>query len=310
MHLHLAVDDVGGVAVERRHRRQREPAILVVIAEDELARCELAPAACGVRQAVAGSRLGAAALQRRLGDAVFEAEMVSALGQGLRALLMDDRDGFVEARLQFGASPLQRLLVDAVERDEDVRLPRTEPRLPVLGRALADVAEQMGARGHALAEVLGERRQQRGVDAERDEPRVSERQVQGGLGRTVRPPRLSRRHLVDQSPQPGAAARGVGDAHEHVGTHRVGVPADEVALEVLEVQLGGGLAPARQQAWTLARVVSADAHCPPAISVRNSAWSSASESSPDREISSPKPAWTRSASWIRGTVSNGHGETR
>ena len=89
------------------------------------------------------------------------------------------------------------------------------------------------------------------------------------LGRVVAP-RLGRGHVVEQAAQPGAPARGIADAHEHVGAHRVGVAADEVALEVLEVQLGGGPAPARQQARAIARVVAADAHFPPAISALNS----------------------------------------
>ena len=92
MHLHLAVDDVGRVAVERRRRRERQAAVLVVVAEDELAGRERAPAAVGVGHAVAGARLGAAAGQRGLGDAVLEAEVVAAFVQRLRALLVDDRD--------------------------------------------------------------------------------------------------------------------------------------------------------------------------------------------------------------------------
>ena len=43
-----------------------------------------------------------------------------------------------------------------VDRDEDVRLAGAQAGLPVLGRARAAVAEALGARGHALAELVRE----------------------------------------------------------------------------------------------------------------------------------------------------------
>ena len=52
---------------------------------------------------VAGPRLGAAAGERGLGDAVLEAEVVAAFVQRLRELLVDDRKrlaGRVERLLQ------------------------------------------------------------------------------------------------------------------------------------------------------------------------------------------------------------------
>ena len=60
------------------------------------------------------------------------------------------------------------------DREGDVDVRRAERLLPVLGVALADVAELAGARGHALAELRREAVQRRLRHAERLQPVVGE----------------------------------------------------------------------------------------------------------------------------------------
>ena len=59
----------------------RDRVLLVAVAEDELAGADRPPAAVLERRALAGQRVDAAALDRRLGEAVGEAEVLDPAGQ-------------------------------------------------------------------------------------------------------------------------------------------------------------------------------------------------------------------------------------
>ena len=137
---------------------------------------DVAPAAGAVGLAVAGPRLHAAAGDRRLRDPVEEAEVVLAAGQRLGARLVDHRRRAVRlAELaQHLAALVEVLVVDRVDRDEHVRLAGAQAGLPVLGRARAAVAEALGARGHALAELGRERGEDLVGHAERLQAGVGE----------------------------------------------------------------------------------------------------------------------------------------
>ena len=301
MHVHLAVDDERRVAVERRHGSDRQATVLVGVAEHELAGAQHPPAAAPLRQPVARARLGAAALDHRLGDAVLEAELVAAAFQHLRALLVHHGHGAAEGVLEPRAAAFELRVAGAVERHQHVRLARPEAGVPVRRSAVPAVAEQLGARRHALAEVLRERVQHRRGHAEGGEPRIREREVDRGLGRRALP-QLRRHHLVDQPAQPLAPARGVVHAHEHVRPDRMRVAAQQVALEVGRVHDGAAPPrPPRQQAWSRARAL-AQAH---AVISRNAACSAASSSVRERTARSAMASATRWPSRTSATVARG-----
>ena len=155
------------------------------------------------------------------------------------ALLVDDLD---RAR---GADPAQRLarlleplLVDAVERHQHVRLAGAEAGLPVRGCARAAVAESLGARRHALAELVREacRAASSGSSSAARPSYVNAacRAVGGG----PLCPRLGGAHLRQHPSHEGAHPLGVDDPQEQVRDRRIRVAAQDVALEVGEIDLG------------------------------------------------------------------------
>ena len=77
--------------VERGVRGGGERAVLVAVAEQDLAGGDVAPAARAVGLAVAGTGGDAGALDGGLGDAVEEAEVVAATGERLGALEVHER---------------------------------------------------------------------------------------------------------------------------------------------------------------------------------------------------------------------------
>ena len=249
--LELAVDLERAVAVKRRGRGVGQTAVLVDVAVQELACADVAPAAGAVGLAVARACLHAAPGDRRLRDPVEEAEVVLAAGQRLRARLVDHRRRAVRlAELaQHLPALVEVLVVDRVDRDEHVGVAGAQaacaqrPHEPVLGGALAAVAEALGARGHALAELGGEGGEDVVGDAERLQAGVGEGGV-GGRRRWPVLPGLGGRHLGQRGAHQRAGPVDVLDVQEDVGGRGEGVAAQDVALDVGTVDVGGlGAAP-------------------------------------------------------------------
>jgi hypothetical protein len=119
---------------------------LAVLAQDELAG--------GDGLLVAGEGLDAAALDRRLRDAVPEAEGV------LRFLVSAERVGAEESHpagrvelVHRGAHRAgQGAFVGRVDGERDVAAAIPEPFVPVLRGVLTDIPQDVGPRGHALLE--------------------------------------------------------------------------------------------------------------------------------------------------------------
>ena len=144
----LAHDHKGAVATQHLGLRDgQRVAGLVLVAEHELADLE--------RRLVRVGTDDAAALDRRLADAILEAERLALVGQRVDILAPEQLDAGQLA--QGCASALnQRLEALGVGREgqqHDVNVGGAERRLPVLGRVLADVAEIGGTSGHALLEL-------------------------------------------------------------------------------------------------------------------------------------------------------------
>ena len=142
------------------------------------------------------------------------------------------------------AALVEVLVVDRVDRDEHVRLAGAQAGLPVLGRARAAVAEALGARRHALAELVREggedRRRARPASAG---PAYVKATWMARRRRAVLP-RLGGRHLGSVGAHQRAGPVDVVDVQEHVGGRGEGVAAQDVALDVGEVDVGGlGAAP-------------------------------------------------------------------
>lgn len=182
----LAEDQVGAVAAQHLGLRHRGQLIhLVPVAQEELARFDGRLLGVGAGEA--------AALDRGVADAVSEAERGALSGQGVDVLAPDRFDA-----VQFavgGASALEdrleplRVGREGGERDVDIGC--SERRLPVLRRALADIAQEFRPRCHALLELLREAverglRDSEGLEAlergSRADPRllVTTRRVGGG----------------------------------------------------------------------------------------------------------------------------------
>src|SRR6478672_1448743 len=149
--MQLAEDSVRPVLAQypgSRHRGQL--AHLVLVAQDELASLE--------RALLRVSACYAAALHSRLADAVPEPEGLPPGGQRLAVLPPDHfhaadvlirLPGTLERRLE-----PRRVRSESYEADMDVWRPKR--LLPMIGGALADVAQLGRARGHALPKLRGE----------------------------------------------------------------------------------------------------------------------------------------------------------
>ena len=141
------------------------------------------------------------------------------------------------------AALVEVLVVDRVDRDEHVGVAGAEAGLPVLGRARAAVAEALGASGHALAELGREGGEDLVGDAERLKAGVGEGGV-GGRRRWPVLPGLGGRDLGQRGAHQRAGPVDVLDVQEDVGGRGEGVAAQDVALDVGAVDVGGlGAAP-------------------------------------------------------------------
>ncbi len=233
----LAVDEVRPVDRELVGiRRDRQRALLVGVAEDELAGPDRAPAVLAVRRALARARLDAGALDGRLREAVGEPEVLRPVGERRAHLIDDDRQ---PAGLGRAADPGvvlgQRLLGLGADHHEHVDARVDESGLPALRRALARVAEQLRAGRHAVAELAREAAQRRLGEAERAQPGVRERQVDAGLG--LDRPGGRGQHLVEGPGDPVPGLGGVGHPQQEVGGERQAVAAHHEPLDVGEVEL-------------------------------------------------------------------------
>jgi hypothetical protein len=205
----LAKADEGAVASEDvglRHRQELPG--LARVPEDELAGLD--------RPSLARQRFDAAALDRRLVDAVFVAERVEIAR--LRAEVLpgqhaDTRETLVLlARDRQGALPL--FLGIAEGADPDVDLTGAERLFPALRIVDAHVAELPGAGRHPDAERFGEALQRFLWNAERFEAGVadSDRQPRIGLAPPIRRGGNVKGEPADRFP----ARLRIVDAQEHV----------------------------------------------------------------------------------------------
>ena len=255
----LAPHHVGARAPERVGRRVRQPAlgiharVLVLVAEDELARRQRAPCALGLRDAAAHAPVArVVAGERRLGEAVGIAEVLARVGQQLGALLVDDGDaaGALGVAAQAGGLVPERGIVERVDGGQHVQAGAVQLGLPVGRVARARVAQRLRARGHPGAELAREGGEHGVGHAERADPRGRHREVERRL-RLAGAPRLGRRDARQQAPQPGAPRAGVVDAEEQIGGVGVvvAVGPQDVALEVGEVDghAGHGHPPSRSR---------------------------------------------------------------
>ena len=133
----LPEDDVGAVATQDlRGRHRRQLAGLVGVAQDDLA---------GLEGSLAGTRGGpAASLDRGLADAVLETERGPSGGELVAVLTpdhLDSRELGVGLACLLGGR-LEPSSVRGENRDGHVHVGAAERRLPVLGTALTDVAQQ------------------------------------------------------------------------------------------------------------------------------------------------------------------------
>src|SRR5262245_1465702 len=134
-------------------RGRQEPACraarqLVLIAEDEFARLERL-----FLRIAAGD---AAALDRRMTDAVLEPERFALIRQ--RVAVLPPNFGHARkiatACLDLVEDYRQPVSVGSYRRDRDVDVRRSERLLPVLWSAVSGVAKKVSARGHAFLEFL------------------------------------------------------------------------------------------------------------------------------------------------------------
>ena len=185
-----------------------------------------------------GQRLHAAALDRRLGEAVHEPEVLGALGQRSPDLVGHHRQraGPLDAVAQPPVVRSQRGRILRADHHEHVDARLHQPVLPAIRSALAAVAEQAGASGHTLAKLLGEARERGVRHPERPQALVGDRQVQPRV-RLLRPGGRGDHlveHVAQERPRPGRVV----DAQEEVAGERQAVPAHDKALDVRQVKLG------------------------------------------------------------------------
>ena len=232
--LELAEDDVAAVATEHLGLGHRwQPAALVRVAQDELARFERFLARIGARVA--------AALDGRVADAVLESERGSLGRQHVGVLAPDrlDAGNLPQGVEGTGERGLQafRIRRQCVDHQVDVRAP--ERRLPVLGRALAGVAQLGRPRGHALLELRREAGEGVLRHAQRLEALEAERH--GGPGLPVGLGWAGGGgDECNQAAQQVPAVAPVVDAHENHGAGVAGgASVQQRRLDVVDLQADG-----------------------------------------------------------------------
>ena len=163
---------IGAVATEdvRLRHRQRDPG-LTRISKDELAGLD--------RPSLARQRLDAAALDRRLVDAVFVAQRIEVAR--LRAEVLHGQNADAREALILlasdGEGALMLFLGIAECAHADMDLTCAERLVPILRIVDAVVPELPGARRHPDAERLGEALQRILRDAERFEARIADSEI-------------------------------------------------------------------------------------------------------------------------------------
>ena len=229
----LAEDDVGAVAAEHlggRHRRQLSR--LVRVAEDDLAGLDRPLLRVGGRNP--------ASFDRGLANAVLEAEG-GASGRELVAVLAPDHldagQLLVRVPCPLGER-LQACRIGREHRQRDVHVGRPERLLPVLGAALADVAELGRARRHPLPELWREAVERVLRHAQRLETVIGEGDRDPGVVRRIgrRPAGVDERV---QTPHQFPSRRSVVDAEQQIPAHiGRGSLVQRAALDVVELEAG------------------------------------------------------------------------
>jgi hypothetical protein len=195
--------------VGRRHRRGLgELPVLVLVAEDELARAH------GVQ---AGSWLagGPELRDQRLGDPVAEAEGLRGVQKrGVEAPHLGQAGSLERGspRVPVGEGAEPRLVLGVQQQHGVDGVGRTAPA-PLFRSALTDVAKDAATRvrGHPARELVREPGEGTLREAETSQPWMGERDMHG-----LRPaPALGGGHLAGQGAEPGPGRRRVVDAQQH-----------------------------------------------------------------------------------------------
>ena len=230
----LAEHEVGAVAAQRFARRGRQAAVAVGIAEDELAD----PKGTWTTTARPARPIGAIVANPGDGglpEAVGEPEVLAHPGE-LRAALLADRGQPGIAR-KAGTERAGRVVEVRRRRrvvgHEDVRVAGPEPGFPARGGTRPVVAEDGGASRHAGTERGWEGGQQRRRQLQGLEPGVGDGDVHAEV--RLAAPRLRDRDLGHELAEPAAGRDWIVDPDEGVRRHREVVGAQDVALDVVEL---------------------------------------------------------------------------
>ena len=270
-----------------------------------MSRAATVPGTAADRHALAGDGVAGDPGDGGLAEAVGEAEVLAVLAE-LRRLL---HDAGVEAVRRHVAAhalrrPAERVAVVALERDEDVDVALAQALVPRGGRAVARVADPVGARRHAGAEVVGEAREQPAGEAQRLEALVGERDV-AGEARLLGPLGLAR-DRVGLGREPPARRLGrcgvVAHAREEVaGAGEVVAPQD-VALDVVGLERAHAPLQARHAACSADGVIRWPASAKAPISARRSSAAPTSASVAPGEPITEKPTESRLAATQRANA--------
>ena len=144
----FAKDHITSIASQNlRLRYRRRLAHLIGIAKNKLARLERLFVGIGARNA--------AALNRRMADAVLESECLSFIRQSMTILAPDRCDARDLLVCLLGACErrFQLLRVRRECGDDDVDVSGSERLLPIFGTAFAAIAQHFGAGSHALLKL-------------------------------------------------------------------------------------------------------------------------------------------------------------
>src|SRR5690242_15422439 len=237
--MQLAPDHERRVAIEGRRRRGCQAAILVLVSEDELAGLDRPPAHGNerprrtlVRDALPADVLAGDPFDRRLRKAVGEAEVLALGAEQARLLHMREAQAVVAA--VEGALPALPLLGEvalALRVDDEQHLELAQVVVPPGGL----VAEPIGARRHAGAELVGKAIEDRRGEAELLQAAERERDVQRRA--RVRGPLLLGGHRIGHGGQKHARGDRVDDAREEVPgeAEALAVAAHDAALQIGDV---------------------------------------------------------------------------
>ena len=235
----LAKAHIGAVAAEDLRLRHRQGnAGLTGISQDELAGLD--------QRSLAGQRLGAAALDRRLVDAVFVTQGIQV--SGLKAEVLHPQNADARKTLVLFAGDLERaapLFLGIAERAHpDVDLAGAERRIPILRIVDAFVAELPGASRHAHAERLGEALQRLLRQPERFQARIADSDRQPGIDRI--PPMRGGADMRCEPAEELPACFSIVDAQEHVSAEvRCRPRPEDHRLDLIQVERRRG----RRQQW-------------------------------------------------------------